>query len=91
MFSPSRSKFLSTIQSRTTGYGLSQSSWAIGFLDLNPISKDCPEYNITTYEHPAMVNFMKQKGGRPVMINFGQLTAHPNDAVVNYLKREIKA
>jgi len=63
----------------------------MGFLDLNPISKDCPEYNITTYEHPAMVNFMKRKGGRPVMINFGQLTAHPNDAVVNYLKREIKA
>jgi hypothetical protein len=47
--------------------------------------------NITTYEHPAMVNFMKRKGGRPAKINFEQLTANPNAAVVDYLKREIKA
>jgi LPS sulfotransferase NodH len=38
-----------------------------------------------------MVNFMKRKGGRPAKINFEQLTANPNAAVVDYLKREIKA
>ena len=47
--------------------------------------------NIATSEHPAMVNFMKRKGGRPAKINFEQLTANPNAAVVDYLKREIKA
>ena len=47
--------------------------------------------NIKTSEHPAMVNFMKRKGGRPDKIHFEQLTANPNSAVVDYLKREIQA
>jgi uncharacterized protein (DUF362 family) len=46
--------------------------------------------NIKTCEHPAMVNFMKRKGGRPAEIRFEQLTANPNSAVVDYLKKEIK-
>ena len=45
----------------------------------------------TIYDHPAIVNFMKRKGGRPAKINFEQLTANPNGAVVDYLRREIKA
>jgi len=44
-----------------------------------------------TYDHPAMVNFMRRKGGRPEKINFVQLTANPNAAVVEYLKKEIGA
>ena len=47
--------------------------------------------NIKTYEHPAMVNFMKRKGGRTTKINFKQLTANPNAAVVDYLKKKLKA
>ena len=43
------------------------------------------------YDHPAIVNFMKRKGGRPERIHFEQLTANPNAVVVDYLKREIKA
>jgi uncharacterized protein (DUF362 family) len=43
------------------------------------------------YDHPAMVNLMKRKGGRPEKIQFEQLTANPNAAVVEYLKREINA
>jgi uncharacterized protein (DUF362 family) len=45
----------------------------------------------TIYDHPALVNFMKRKGGRPAKINFEQLTANPEVAVVDYLKKEIKA
>lgn len=47
--------------------------------------------NGTIYDHPAMVSFMKRKGGRPEKIVFEQLTSNPNTAVVNYLKKEIKA
>ena len=47
--------------------------------------------NGTIYDHPAMVTFMKRKGGRPAMIQFEQLNANPNTAVVDYLKKEIKA
>jgi uncharacterized protein (DUF362 family) len=42
------------------------------------------------YDHPAMVNFMKRKGGRPEEVNFEQLTKNPSKAVPNYLIREMK-
>jgi uncharacterized protein (DUF362 family) len=47
--------------------------------------------NGTVYDHPAMVNCMKRKGGRPAKIHFEQLTENPNTTVVEYLKKEIKA
>jgi uncharacterized protein (DUF362 family) len=47
--------------------------------------------NGTIYDHPAMVNFMRRKGGRPEKIQFEQLSANPNAAVGEYLKREINA
>ena len=47
--------------------------------------------NGTIYDHPAMVNFMQRKGGRPEKIQFEQLTANPNAPVVEYLNREINA
>jgi uncharacterized protein (DUF362 family) len=43
------------------------------------------------YDHPAMVNFMKRKGGRPARVHFEQLTVNPNGAVVEYLKKETNA
>jgi len=42
------------------------------------------------YDHPAMLNFMKRKGGRPERIDFEQLTANPNTAVAAYLQKELK-
>lgn len=42
------------------------------------------------YDHPAIVNFMQRKGGRPEVINFEQLTKNPSKAVSNYLIREMK-
>jgi hypothetical protein len=42
------------------------------------------------YDHPAIVNFMKRKGGRPEAVNFEQLTKNPVQAVSNYLIREMK-
>jgi uncharacterized protein (DUF362 family) len=43
----------------------------------------------TIYDHPAMVSFMRHKGGRPERIEFEQLTAHPSPAVVDYLKNQL--
>jgi hypothetical protein len=42
------------------------------------------------YDHPAIVNFMKRKGGRPETINFVQVNKTPQTEVVNYLKGEMK-
>ena len=42
------------------------------------------------YDHPAIVNFMKRKGGQPEKIQLEQLTKNPSKAVSNYLIREMK-
>jgi uncharacterized protein (DUF362 family) len=42
------------------------------------------------YDHPAVINFMKRKGGRPETLNFVQLNKNPQTEVVDYLKREMK-
>ncbi len=42
------------------------------------------------YDHPAIVNFMKRKGGQPEKINLDLLNPHPKPWVVKYLKHEMK-
>ena len=43
------------------------------------------------YDHPAIVNFMKRKGGQPEKIQMEQLTSNPDSSVTEYLKKEIHA
>ncbi|HSR11285.1 MAG TPA: DUF362 domain-containing protein [Thermodesulfobacteriota bacterium] len=43
----------------------------------------------SVYDHPAIVNFMQRKGGRPDKVRFEQLNKHPVKAVPNYLLKEM--
>jgi len=38
------------------------------------------------YEHPAILNFMSRKGGRPETLDWNQLNSHPDPSVPEYLK-----
>jgi len=38
--------------------------------------------NSGIYDHPAIVNFMKRKGGRPEKIRLEQLTSNPDSSVM---------
>jgi len=42
------------------------------------------------YRHPAIVNFMRRKGGRPEKLVWEQINTGPDKAVSDYLSRQLQ-
>jgi uncharacterized protein (DUF362 family) len=71
--------------------GFLKNMWKLPENDVVPdLTYFQPGVNGGIYDHPAIVNFMKRKGGQPDKLNLVLLNSHPKPWVEKYLKAEMK-